>query len=135
MLESKLTDCKSVTSLQSEQLAVLQSEVDQLRCSLAAAEKLAGGSATDEQLRQEVKELRSRLQVRQLQSEHRSGCVCLGSWGCLAPYVFKFMLRLYLSALTGSVCMLVMYSVMCSVIKQFCALCLQKAVVLWHHSE
>lgn len=68
-LQSRLTDCKSVTSLQSEQLAVLQAEVDQLRCSLAAAEKLAGGSAADEQLRQEVKELTSRLQVRHLHSQ------------------------------------------------------------------
>ena len=62
-LQSQLTDCKSVTSLQSDQLAVLQAEVDQLRCSLAAAEKLAGGSTADEQLKQEVEDLRSRLQV------------------------------------------------------------------------
>ena len=62
-MQSQLTDCKSVTSLQSDQLAVLQAEVDQLRASLAAAEKLASGGEAAEQLQQEVGELRIRLQV------------------------------------------------------------------------
>lgn len=62
-LQSQLTDCKSVTGLQSDQLAVLQAEVDQLRGSLAAAEKLSSGSEAAEQLQQEMEELRSRLQV------------------------------------------------------------------------
>ena len=62
-LQSQLTDCKLVTGLQSDQLAMLQAEVDQLRGSLAAAEKLAGGSEAAEQLQREVEELRSRLQV------------------------------------------------------------------------
>lgn len=68
LLQSRLTDSQSVTSLQSDQLAVLQAEVDQLRCSLEAAEKQAGSTATDEQLQQEVADLKSRLQV--ILSEH-----------------------------------------------------------------
>lgn len=62
-LQLQLTECKSVTALQSDQLAVLQAEVDQLRASLAAAEKLAGSREAGEQLQQEVEELKSRLQV------------------------------------------------------------------------
>ena len=62
-LQLQLTECKSVTGLQSDQLAVLQAEVDQLRASLAAAEKLAGGREAAAQLQQEVEELKGRLQV------------------------------------------------------------------------
>lgn len=61
--ELQLTECSSVTGLQSDQLAALQAEVDQLRASLAAAEKLAGRGEAAEQLQQEVEELKSRLQV------------------------------------------------------------------------
>lgn len=125
MLESKLTDCKSVTSLQSEQLAVLQSEVDQLRCSLAAAEKLAGGSATDEQLRQEVKELRSRLQVRQLQSEHRSGL-------CVSRFVGLFgsvCVQIYLAPISECTDWFCVYAcdVLCDVLCDQAVLCLMLA--------
>lgn len=62
-LQCQLTDCRSVTGLQSDQLAVLQAEVDQLRASLAAAEKLAGGTEAAEQLQQEVEELKGKLHV------------------------------------------------------------------------
>ena len=64
LMQSKLTDSKSVTSLQSDQLAVLQAEVNQLRSSLAAAESSVGISSGDQELQQEVDDLKSRLQVR-----------------------------------------------------------------------
>ena len=64
LLQSKLTESQSVTNLQSDQLAVLQAEIDQLRCSLEAAGKQADStSSSDEQLQQEVADLKSRLQV------------------------------------------------------------------------
>ena len=64
LMQSKLTDSKSVTSLQSDQLAVLQAEVNQLRSSLAAAESSVGTSSGDQERQQEVDDLKSRLQVR-----------------------------------------------------------------------
>jgi len=72
LLQSKLTDSKSVTSLQADQLAVLQAEVDQLRSSLATAERslatagtLAAGSSGEQvqELQREVADLKSELQV------------------------------------------------------------------------
>ena len=72
LLQSQLTDSRSVTSLQSEQLAVLQAEVNQLRGSLATAEQAlatadsstAGSSSEQAQaLQQEVASLKSKLQV------------------------------------------------------------------------
>ncbi len=72
LLQSKLTDSKSVTSLQADQLAVLQAEVDQLRNSLATAERSlataessAPGSSGEQvqELQQEVADLKSELQV------------------------------------------------------------------------
>ena len=72
LLQSKLTDSKSVTSLQADQLAVLQAEVDQLCSSLATAERSlataessAAGSSGEQvqKLQQEVTDLKSELQV------------------------------------------------------------------------
>ena len=72
LLQSKLTDSKSVTSLQADQLAVLQAEVDQLQSSLATAERslataesLAAGSSDEQvqELQREVADLKSELQV------------------------------------------------------------------------
>ncbi|DBB12109.1 TPA: hypothetical protein ACH3X3_006220 [Trebouxia sp. C0006] len=71
LLQSKLTDSKSVTSLQADQLAVLQAEVDQLCSSLATAERSlataessAAGSSGEQvqKLQQEVTDLKSELQ-------------------------------------------------------------------------
>lgn len=79
LLQSKLIDSKSVTSLQADQLAVLQAEVDQLRCSLVTAEKSlataessAGGISGQQvqELQREVGDLKSELQV----IEHCSAC-------------------------------------------------------------
>lgn len=76
-LQRQLADCKSVTGLQSDQLAVLQAEVDQLRGSLAAAEKLAGGTEAAEQLEQEVEELRIKLQVSLLCFKSLESCMSI----------------------------------------------------------
>ncbi len=83
LLQSKLTDSKSVTSLQADQLAVLQAEVDQLRSSLATAERSlataessAAGSSGEQvqELQHEVADLNSELQVIERCSACRSLC-------------------------------------------------------------
>ncbi|DBA94296.1 hypothetical protein WJX77_005306 [Trebouxia sp. C0004] len=65
LLQSKLTDSKSVMSLQADQLAVLQAEVNQPRSSLATAERSpATAGSSDEQvqeLQQQVADLKSEL--------------------------------------------------------------------------
>ena len=76
-LQGQLADSKSVTNLQSDQLAVLQAEVNQLRGSLAAAEKVAAGSGIPvEQLQLEMADLKGQLQVRSMCIFQLPLCAC-----------------------------------------------------------
>ena len=88
LLQSKLTDSKSVTSLQADQLAVLQAEVDQLCSSLATAERSlataessAAGSSGEQvqELQQEIADLKSELQVIKRCSARSSLCAASSS--------------------------------------------------------